>query len=286
MNLKMLNKIMMSITLFFITVAVFMLYSQEPILSQEENTGFVSEGLPPGSACSDNYECNSYACCGSVCEESSSITCLFDSDCDDNNPCTVNSCSTKVTDVKGACSATVIFPDISDADYSNYQCVTESSDPLTCGFIEGQNPDKQQPPECPTTPLTCQCPAGFIARPETVGNCAVDNSLTGTLGCQAYDSSCGSTENHYANNCNLGANAAVGSCVCCEDADGDGTCDDSAPEEDVCNSQCINRNLPDGTDCSLAGASGYCDAGNCVLSEYASLPLRLMWVINETVVVE
>ncbi len=233
---------------------------------------------PLEGQCSNNYECSTYACCGKTCKQP---TCLFNSECDDKNPCTDNGCSTKITDAWGLCEAVVRFPDVSQSDDLAYQCGGTSP---TCQFVNGDN----TPKNCPTTSLACQCPDGYIAREGMTNKCGVDSSKTGTLSCQAFDNACGSTENHYENNCNIGNNAASGSCVCCLDADADGVCDavDETSSSSVCTAKCINANSPDGNECSLAGASGFCSNGNCVLSNFVSLPSRFMFVINETVVIE
>lgn len=268
----------MPVTAILVATALLLLYIPQPIESaSSDDLGDAASGqLLEGEACSNDYECSTYACCDDFCE---ATACVFDSQCDDSNPCTINECSAKIVDVLGYCEAIVRFPDLSKTEELSYQCV---GDPPNCEFID----DGDVSLYCPTTQLTCGCPEGFLVR-EEANNCFVDNSLTGSLKCQPYEDSCGNTVNHYDNNCNIGENAAGGSCICCLDEDGDGVCDDPGLETgDVCGAECLNSNSPDRTACSKAGASGYCSAGTCVVSDFVSLPSRFMWVMNETGVSE
>ena len=291
MNYKNLNKILMPLTMFLIAASIILLF-QQPIQSQtligeeepsEEDVTLDDYTAPDPDDCdSDDECCSSFDCSSFCCQEDYTCgpepVCQIDEQCSDDNSCTSNTCSVSVGDIWGDCSAIVRFPDI--AEEPEYRCVGDAPD---CTFLEGNN----DPKICPTTATSCSCPEGFIVR-EGTSSCDADTNLIGTLSCQPDSTNqCGSSPSNYDIDCDIGSNAATGQCICCEDfKELFGVCDTPIEEISTCGAECINQALQDGTSCIIAGASGSCQSGDCLVSDYVSLPSRLLWVIYESVELE
>jgi hypothetical protein len=227
---------------------------------------------------------------GELCEvglASGSHSCPTLADCDDTNPCTVDSLSG--TGCQAACSHRIIdgpAPADGCCPMPGLAKSIDSDCPALCGngvLEEGETCDRALPPgsagacppSCPASPSACldyvmqgsasACTTACVATP--VGICYPIADGCCPTGCtRATDpdcsASCGNGTVEAGETCDTGISTGVGACsrTC---ADGIACTDDLVIDAGTCNARCLfiaTTTLRDGDGCCLPGAHAGVDA--------------------------
>lgn len=190
--------------------------------SCDPSTGCVNAPVPDDSPCDDSNACNvGDRCLAGVCEATGGL------DCDDNNPCTADSC-----DTNGGCNH-IALADGSACSDSN---ACTANDVCQAGQCTGMVLDCDDNNAC--TSDACDAATGCTHAAQQDGTtCSDGNACTSNDSCQA--------------------GACVGSGVTCSP--------EECKQSSGCNAssgQCEFSNAPDGTACS----GGSCSNGACVPS--------------------
>jgi len=303
----------------FTSITGAVILSDEPVIKsviltrEEDGKTFSLYSDPP--SCEEHFECTSGKACCEVdgVMECASVACASDADCDDGNPCTLDTCkNAELVDYLGACRTYAFEPTIDyfskkglDSKENNGLCLPYDKNKGV--FLEDNQP-------CPTEEMVCDCPPGYISR--GISNCAVDNPGYWSFD-EVFDEGVLECRNDaFTSHCNLGVNVATGVCVCCPDRNNNGVCDseESAPFFDndgngvrdageecvyyedkdgkcgapsICDSECEHVALS-GVECVTSlGRYGLCVSGVCEPGlAFVSLPIGLRFALKDSFTVK
>ena len=231
-----------------------------------------SSPVANGTACDDGSTATTNDTCqAGVCVGGTGGGCTSNTQCDDSNDCTSDSCNLST----GVCSNTLVAPGTACGDPTNNQC----NDPDTCD--EGGNCLANAQPDgatcddgnAETSPDTCQSSVCVGATSGCTSNAECDDGNLCTLNtCNVSTGQCVITNVADGNACDDGdlcttgevcvsGSCASGSPVSCSDANvcTTDTCDPSTG--------CQNATVADGLVCddgNAATINDACQAGTCV----------------------
>jgi len=208
--------------------------------------------------------------------------------CDDGNDCTTDECNP----VNGECVAVAVQDDQScDFGGSAGLCKSgECEDAMLCAGVDCSDGDLCTSDECdPSTgtcsnpDLTCDdgslctddsCSSGtgciFSAKNCSDANVCTDDDCNPSTGDCSHTNKANGTNCDSTTDCEFGTicipipgSCVLGSCIVCGS---NGSCSDLNPcTSDSCSGgRCSYVTVPNGTSCSVSGASGSCFSGRCL----------------------